>query len=60
MILANGRIAAQGTPAQVRASTDPLVQQFVSAAPDGPVRFHYPAAEAREDFGLIATREKQT
>jgi phospholipid/cholesterol/gamma-HCH transport system ATP-binding protein len=60
VILANGRIAAQGTPAQVRASTDPLVQQFVSAAPDGPVRFHYPAAEAPEDFGLIATREKQT
>jgi phospholipid/cholesterol/gamma-HCH transport system ATP-binding protein len=60
VILANGRIAAQGTPAQVRASTDPLVQQFVSAAPDGPVRFHYPAAEALEDFGLIATREKQT
>ena len=60
VILANGRIAAQGTPAQVRASTDPLVQQFVSAAPDGPVRFHYPAAEALEDFGLIATQEKQT
>ena len=60
VILANGRIAAQGTPAQVRASTDPLVQQFVSAAPDGPVRFHYPTAEALEDFGLIATREKQT
>ena len=59
VILANGRIAAQGTPAQVRASTDPLVQQFVSAAPDGPVRFHYPAPEALEDFGLIATREKQ-
>lgn len=59
VILANGRIAAQGTPAQVRASTDPLVQQFVSAAPDGPVRFHYPAAEAREDFGLIALQEKQ-
>ncbi|MEY3999031.1 MAG: hypothetical protein RLY60_1843, partial [Pseudomonadota bacterium] len=59
VILANGRIAAQGTPAQVRASTDPLVQQFVSAAPDGPVRFHYPATEARDDFGLMAPQEKQ-
>lgn len=59
VILANGRIAAQGTPAQVRASSDPLVQQFVSAAPDGPVRFHYPATEAREDFGLMAPQEKQ-
>ena len=59
VILANGCIAAQGTPAQVRASSDPLVQQFVSAAPDGPVRFHYPATEAREDFGLMAPQEKQ-
>jgi phospholipid/cholesterol/gamma-HCH transport system ATP-binding protein len=60
IILANGRIAAQGTPAEVRNSSDPLVKQFVSAAPDGPVRFHYPAAGASEDFGLIATQEKQT
>jgi phospholipid/cholesterol/gamma-HCH transport system ATP-binding protein len=60
IILANGRIAAQGTPAEVRNSSDPLVKQFVSAAPDGPVRFHYPAAEASEDFGLITTQEKQT
>ena len=51
IILANGRIAAQGTPAEVRNSSDPLVKQFVSAAPDGPVRFHYPAPEADIDFG---------
>ena len=42
IILANGGIAAQGTPEEVRASTDPLVQQFVQARPDGPVHFHYP------------------
>jgi phospholipid/cholesterol/gamma-HCH transport system ATP-binding protein len=52
IVLANGRIAAQGTPDEVRQSRDPLVQQFVSAAPDGPVRFHYPAASADQDFGL--------
>ena len=51
IVLANGRIAAQGTPDEVRQSRDPLVHQFVSAAPDGPVRFHYPAAEAAKDFG---------
>ena len=51
IILANGRIAAQGTPAEVRNSSDPLVKQFVSAAPDGPVRFHYPAPDADIDFG---------
>ncbi len=52
IVLANGRIAAQGAPDEVRQSRDPLVHQFVSAAPDGPVRFHYPAASADQDFGL--------
>jgi phospholipid/cholesterol/gamma-HCH transport system ATP-binding protein len=51
IILANGRIAAQGTPAQVRASTDPLVKQFVNAEPDGPVHFHYPGPTVDQDFG---------
>lgn len=50
VFLANGRIAAQGTPAEMRASTDPLVRQFVDAQADGPVRFHYPAAPVAEDF----------
>ncbi len=52
IILANGRIAAQGTPAEVRGSTDPLVHQFVTAAPEGPVRFHHPAPDLVQDFGL--------
>ena len=55
IVLANGRIAAQGTPDEVRQSRDPLVHQFVSAAPDGPVRFHYPAPSADEDFGVKAS-----
>lgn len=50
VFLANGRIAAQGTPAEMRASNDPLVRQFVDAQPDGPVRFHYPATSVAEDF----------
>ncbi|MDP4301944.1 ABC transporter ATP-binding protein [Leptothrix discophora] len=56
VFIANGGIAAQGTPEQMRASDDPLVRQFVDAAPDGPVRFHYPAATAAQDYGLEATR----
>lgn len=50
IILANGKIAAQGTPQEVRNSTDPLVYQFVNALPEGPVRFHYPALDAAQDF----------
>jgi phospholipid/cholesterol/gamma-HCH transport system ATP-binding protein len=56
VILANGRIAAQGTPEEVRHSTDPLVHQFVSAAPEGPVRFHYPAQDAAQDYGVAKER----
>ena len=56
IILANGRIAAQGTPDEVRHSTDPLVQQFVLAQADGPVHFHYPGPTVAEDFGPRGTR----
>ena len=56
IVLANGRIVAQGTPDEVLHSTDPLVHQFVSAAPDGPVRFHYPASDAATDFGIRGAR----
>ena len=52
IVLANGKIAAQGTPDEVRQSTDPLVHQFVSAAPEGPVRFHYPGPSVVDDFGV--------
>ncbi|MGI8895400.1 MAG: ABC transporter ATP-binding protein [Casimicrobiaceae bacterium] len=41
--VSGGRIIAQGTPAEVRASADPFVRQFVDGEPDGPVPFHYPA-----------------
>jgi phospholipid/cholesterol/gamma-HCH transport system ATP-binding protein len=54
VFLANGRIAAQGSPEQMRASTDPLVRQFIDAEGDGPVRFHYPAQPVASDFGLGA------
>ncbi|PAT42597.1 ABC transporter ATP-binding protein [Vandammella animalimorsus] len=52
VILANGAIAEQGAPAQIRQSNDPLVRQFVQGAFDGPVQFHYPGPGLEEDFGL--------
>ena len=51
IILANGGIAAQGTPEEVRHSTDPLVHQFVNALSEGPVKFHYPGPSVEDDFG---------
>ena len=52
IILDSGKVAFQGTVAEVRASTDPLVFQYVNERPDGPVRFHYPAVTLDQDFGI--------
>jgi phospholipid/cholesterol/gamma-HCH transport system ATP-binding protein len=51
VVLANGKVAAQGTPQEVMHSSDPLVDQFVHAKPDGPVHFHYPGPTVAQDFG---------
>ena len=53
IILGPGSIAAQGTPDEVRNSTDPLVHQFVNALPTGPVPFHYPGPSVDQDFGPV-------
>ena len=37
--IANGGIVFAGTPAQLQASTDPLVRQFLEGQPDGPIPF---------------------
>ena len=52
LMAAGGRVVAQGTPAELMASTDPEVRQFVRGEPDGPVKFHYPAPDIAVDFGL--------
>jgi phospholipid/cholesterol/gamma-HCH transport system ATP-binding protein len=48
LMAAGGRIVAQGTPAELMASVDPEVRQFVRGEPDGPVKFHYPAPDLPE------------
>lgn len=50
--LSQGRIVAHGTPAQMMASDDPYVKQFVHAQADGPVPFHYPGRPLAEQLGL--------
>jgi len=54
--LSGGKIVAQGTPEEMRASSDPYVKQFVNAQPDGPVPFHYPGKSLAEDLGLGGKR----
>ena len=50
--IANGRIAAEGTPDAMRGSDDPFVRQFVHAEVDGPVPFHYAGPALADDFGV--------
>jgi phospholipid/cholesterol/gamma-HCH transport system ATP-binding protein len=51
LLATGGRVVAQGTPAELMASNEPEVRQFVRGEPDGPVKFHYPARSVAEDFG---------
>ena len=53
--VADGKIAAQGTPDEIRASSNPEVQQFINGEPDGPMPLnlsqddheHHPHVRAR-------------
>jgi phospholipid/cholesterol/gamma-HCH transport system ATP-binding protein len=44
-LLSAGRIAASGTPEELRASNSAAVRQFMTGAAEGPVAFHYPAPD---------------
>jgi len=50
--IADGKVVAQGTTAEVKNSSDPFVSQFIRALPDGPVPFHYPAEPYEKDLEL--------
>lgn len=51
-VIADGRLAGQGTPDELRASEDPFLKQFLNALPDGPVKFDLPARPMAEDLRL--------
>jgi len=44
-LLLDGRIAAAGSPAELRASEAPAVRQFMTGSAEGPVAFNYPAPD---------------
>ncbi|UXY15246.1 ABC transporter ATP-binding protein [Chitiniphilus purpureus] len=52
--LADGRVIAEGSPDEVRASDHPFVRQFINGHKDGPVAFHKPAPPYAEQLGLGA------
>ena len=51
--IADGVIVAEGTPDEIRASDKPFVHQFVHGEMDGPVPFHYPGGDYRQDLQLV-------
>jgi len=50
VILYMGKVLAQGTPQEIRNSSDPLVQQFITGSPDGPISFRASSKDYREDL----------
>jgi len=53
-VLADGRVIGHGLPDAVVNSDNLHVRQFLQGLPDGPVPFHYPAPDYRQDLGLGA------
>ena len=49
-IIANKKVIAQGTPAQLRQEKSQQVVQFMEGNPDGPVPFHFPAQDYQEEL----------
>ncbi|MDP2752185.1 MAG: ABC transporter ATP-binding protein [Rhodocyclaceae bacterium] len=48
--VSEGRIIAEGTADDIRASDAPFVHQFVRGDIDGPMAFHYPSPPWRDDL----------
>ena len=49
-VIADGSVIARGAPEELLNSEDPKVRQFMNGMPDGPVPFHYPAPDFRQDM----------
>ena len=49
-ILAGGQVVASGTPEELHEHASPIARQFIEGLPDGPVPFHYPAPDYREQL----------
>ncbi len=49
-VIADKRIIAQGTPAELKQADNPQLRQFIDGMPDGPVPFHYPAQDYQKEL----------
>lgn len=51
-VISEGAVIGEGAPAALRESKDARIHQFLHMEPDGPVRFHYPAAPLAGELSL--------
>ncbi len=51
-VISSSKVAAEGSPDELKESKDPFVVQFLNGYPDGPVKFHYPAPPLSDDLGV--------
>jgi phospholipid/cholesterol/gamma-HCH transport system ATP-binding protein len=49
-LLSNGKVAASGSPDELRTANSDLVRQFMFGMADGPVAFHYDAPSYEEQL----------
>ena len=50
VVLNRGQVMAEGTPEEIQASQDPLVQQFITGSPDGPIPLRQSSRDYLEDL----------
>jgi phospholipid/cholesterol/gamma-HCH transport system ATP-binding protein len=49
-LMSGGKVVASGTPKELASSGLDVVKQFMTGSDDGPVPFHYPAPDYRQDL----------
>ncbi len=49
-VVGDGQVLGQGSPEDLLASDDPRIQQFMQGRPDGPVPFHFAAADYKQEL----------
>ncbi|WP_137818159.1 ATP-binding cassette domain-containing protein [Pseudomonas sp. 2FG] len=49
-VVGDTQVLGQGTPAELMDSDNPRIRQFMQGIADGPVPFHYPAVDYRDDL----------
>ena len=49
-VISDGKVIGAGPPNELFEQDSPRLQQFIKGLPDGPVPFHYPAADYEEEL----------